>query len=149
MISDTEFQGMNALITGASRGIGAETAFAFGSRGAFTLIHYNSSQAGAADVLQRIQAEGGNGVLLQSDLSSLEGIHHMIKLVRQMGRSIDILVNNAGSLIKRTPFLDFTEDLWNQVFTLNLTSAFLITQALLPGMLERKRGCIVNISYEY
>jgi 3-oxoacyl-[acyl-carrier protein] reductase len=61
-------------------------------------------------------------------------------------RSIDILVNNAGSLIARTRVLDFTENLWEKVLMLNFTSAFFLSQAVLHGMVERKRGYIVNIS---
>jgi 3-oxoacyl-[acyl-carrier protein] reductase len=146
MTEKNGFQGKTALVTGASRGIGAETAYALAVRGAFTLIHYNTGDKEAAGVLERIRHAGGEGALLQSDLSRSDGIHRFIDLLRQNGRAVDILVNNAGSLIRRTPFLDFTEDLWNQVFTLNLTSAFLISQAVLPGMIERKRGIIVNVS---
>src|SRR5208283_5125964 len=140
------FQGTTALVTGASRGIGAETAIALAVRGAFTLIHYNTGDKEAASVLERIRNAGGDGALLQSDLSRSEGIQRFIDLLRQNGRAVDILVNNAGSLIRRTRFLDLTEDLWNQVFTLNLTSAFLITQAVLPGMIEKKHGIIVNVT---
>ena len=62
------------------------------------------------------------------------------------GKRIDILINNAGSLIRRTRVLEFTEELWDQVLTLNLSSAFFLAKAVLPGMLERKSGVIVNIS---
>lgn len=141
-----EFHGMTALVTGASKGIGAETALALGSRGAFVLIHYNTAQQEANQLLERIRATGSDGDLLQSDLSCSEGIHCFINTVDQFKRPIDILVNNAGSLIKRTPFLELTEELWKRVFTLNLTSAFLLTQACLRGMVERKRGIVVNVS---
>jgi len=97
-------------------------------------------------VLERIRSAGGDGTLIQSDLSCSDGIHRFLDLLGETGRAVDILVNNAGSLVRRTPFLDFTAELWNQVFTLNLTSAFLISQAVLPGMVERKYGCIVNVS---
>jgi NAD(P)-dependent dehydrogenase (short-subunit alcohol dehydrogenase family) len=146
MTEENKFRGMTALVTGASRGIGAETAFALASRGAFTLIHYNSGDQQAAGVLERIRQAGGDGALIQSDLSSSKGIHNFIELLRQTARPVDILVNNAGSLIQRTPFLDFTEELWNRVFTLNLTSAVLITQAVLPEMIKKGRGVVVNIS---
>ena len=146
MTEKNVFQGKTALVTGASRGIGAETAFALAVRGAFTVIHYNTGEKEATGVLERIRNAGGNGELIQSDLSRSDGIHRFIDLLRQSGRAVDILVNNAGSLIRRTRFLDLTEDLWNQVFTLNLTSAFLITQAVLPGMVERKHGIIVNVT---
>jgi 3-oxoacyl-[acyl-carrier protein] reductase len=146
MNEQTGFQGMTALVTGASSGIGAETAYALGSRGAFVLIHYHHHQDGADEVLQRIRDASGDGLLLQADLNRMEGVHGLIEQVRKTGRAIDILVNNAGSLIKRTRFLEFTEDLWNQVLTLNLTSAVFITQAVLPQMVERKKGFVVNIS---
>lgn len=146
MTEKNVFQGKTALVTGASRGIGAETAFALAVRGAFTVIHYNTGEKEATGVLERIRDAGGNGELIQSDLSRSDGIHRFIDLLRQSGRAVDILVNNAGSLIRRTRFLDLTEDLWNQVFTLNMTSAFLITQAVLPGMVERKHGIIVNVT---
>ena len=142
----SEFKGMTALVTGASRGIGAETAFALASHGAHTLIHYHTNQKGASAVLARIHEAGGEGELLQADLSQTNGVHHLLDQLGKLQKPIEILVNNAGSLLKRTPFLEFTEDLWNKVITLNLTSAFLITQALLPAMVERKRGFIVNVS---
>ena len=70
----------------------------------------------------------------------------MIEAVGRLDRPIDLLVNNAGSLIRRTPVLEFGEELWDQVLTLNLTSAFFIAQAVLRGMAERKSGVIVNVS---
>jgi 3-oxoacyl-[acyl-carrier protein] reductase len=146
MTQDNRFQGLTALITGASRGIGAETALALAAHGAFTLLHYHSGKPQATALLERIRQTGGDGALLQADLSATDGIHRFLDLLQQTGRPIDILVNNAGSLIQRTPFLDLTEELWNRVFALNLTSAFLISQAVLRGMLERKRGVIVNVS---
>lgn len=146
MSNDTEFDGMTALVTGASSGIGAETAVAFGARGAFTLVHHNLNHTGAEAVLERIRAAGGDGAILQSDLSSREGVHRLIEAVDQVRRPVDILVNNAGSLVRRTRVLEFTEALWDCVFTLNLTSAFFLTQAVLRGMVERKRGFIVNVS---
>lgn len=147
MTGKNEFHNRTALVTGASRGIGAETAIALAAGGAFILIHYNTADKEAAGVLERVRSAGGDGALIQSDLSSSEGIHRFRDLLGgEAGRSVDILVNNAGSLVRRTPFLDFTEELWNHVFTLNLTSAFLISQAVLPGMVERKYGCIVNVS---
>lgn len=146
MTQERKFQGMTALVTGASRGIGAETAFALAKQGAFTLLHYHTGELQAVTLLDRIRQAGGDGAQLQADLSSTDGIYRFLELLKQVGRPIDILVNNAGSLIQRTPFLDLTEDLWNRVFMLNLTSAFMISQAVLRGMVERKRGVIVNLS---
>jgi 3-oxoacyl-[acyl-carrier protein] reductase len=146
MTARKEFAGLTALVTGAGRGIGAATATALASRGAFTLVHCHTSEKPAADVLTQIREADGEGTLIQGDLGRTEGIHKFIDLLHQHGRHIDILVNNAGSLIQRTPFLDFTDELWERVFVLNLTSAFLISQSVLKGMVERKHGAIVNIS---
>lgn len=137
---------MTALVTGASKGIGAATALALGSGGAYTLVHYNTAHKEAGQVLDRIRAEGGDGELFQSDLGCPDGIRQLIQAIDRLAKPIDILINNAGSLIQRTPFLELTEDLWNQVFTLNLTSAFLIAQHCLRGMVTRKKGVIVNVS---
>jgi 3-oxoacyl-[acyl-carrier protein] reductase len=143
---DERFKGMTAVVTGASRGIGAETAFALASRGAFVLAHYNTSHEAGAKLLDRIRASGGQAELVQADLSQSKGIEHFVSTLEERNLAFDILVNNAGSLIQRTAFLDFTEELWSRVFTLNLTSAFLTSQAVLRGMVKRKKGVIVNIS---
>jgi len=138
------FEGMTALITGASSGIGAASATAFGARGARVLIHYNRQESEAQRIIERVQRAGGQGELLRADLTTMDGVRSLARALA--GRRIDILVNNAGSLIQRTPVLNFTEELWEQVLTLNLTSAFFLAKAVLAGMVERKSGFVVNIS---
>ena len=138
------FQGMTALVTGASSGIGAATATAFGARSAHVLIHYNSQESEARSVLERVRRTGGQGELLQADLSTMSGVRSLAQALA--GRRIDVLVNNAGSLIERTRVLDFSEELWERVLTLNLTSAFFLAKTVLAGMVERKSGFVVNIS---
>ncbi len=145
MSPQTEFQGSTALVTGASNGIGAETALLLGEAGAFVMIHYNKAHEQAEQVLSRIRAAGGDGVALQADLTGMPGCRGLIRQLKATGRSVDILVNNAGSLIKRTPILEFTEELWDEVMNLNLTTAFFLMQAVLPGMVEKKHGVIVNV----
>lgn len=139
------FTETTALVTGATSGIGAETAIEFGRRGAFVFVHCCNGYDAAGEVLERIRELGGDGLVLRADLSSQTGVDHLIAQVTAAGRPIDILINNAGSLIRRTPVLEFTPELWEEVLTLNLTSAFFISQAVLPGMVERGRGAIVNI----
>ncbi len=138
------FEGMTALITGASSGIGAASATAFGARGARVLIHYNRQENEAQRIIERVRGAGGQGELLRADLTTMDGVRSLARAIA--GRRIDILVNNAGSLIQRTPVLNFTEELWEQVLTLNLTSAFFLAKAVLAGMVERKSGFVVNIS---
>jgi 3-oxoacyl-[acyl-carrier protein] reductase len=145
-VVESELNGLTALVTGASSGIGAEVAFRFGANGAYTLIHYHENLQGATEVLERIRRVGGEGELIHADLSRSSSITEFSGWLQTLQRPIDILVNNAGSLIQRKPFLEITEQLWSEVFTLNVTSAFLTTKAVLPSMVQRGRGCVVNIT---
>jgi 3-oxoacyl-[acyl-carrier protein] reductase len=144
MNNDRQFQSLTALVTGASSGIGEATAIALAQHGAHVLIHYNSKLAGAETVLKKVQALGVQAGLVRADLTTAEGTRTLSQFAE--GKPIDILVNNAGSLIARTRVLDFTPELWEQVMMLNLTSAFFVSQAVLKGMAQRKRGFIVNVS---
>jgi 3-oxoacyl-[acyl-carrier protein] reductase len=144
MSETEEFRNQNVLITGASAGIGAAAAHAFGGRGAHVIVHYNSRRTGAEQVVQAIEAAGGTGEIVQADLGSDQGLQSLCKWAGS--RKVDILVNNAGSLVRRTKVLDFTPELMDQVLLLNFTSAFFVAQSVLPGMVERRHGIIVNIS---
>jgi 3-oxoacyl-[acyl-carrier protein] reductase len=138
------FHGKTVLVTGASSGIGLATALAFGARGAHVIAHYNHREAEARDLVTKVHAAGGSGETLQGNLAAMVGVRTMAHAIAS--RSVDILINNAGWLIKRSRTLEFTEELWDQVMTLNLTSAFFLAQAVLPGMVARKSGTIINIS---
>jgi NAD(P)-dependent dehydrogenase (short-subunit alcohol dehydrogenase family) len=144
MIQPPEFQNQTVLVTGASAGIGAAAAHAFGSRGAHVIVHYNSRLEAAQKVVAGIQAAGGSGEAVQADLASQAGVRTLVEWLH--ARPVDILVNNAGSLVRRCRVLEFTPELMEQVMMLNFTSAFFVAQAVLAGMVERKRGIIVNIS---
>lgn len=138
-------EGKTALVTGASRGIGAATAVALAKAGAkHVIIHFNSYRQGAEEVLDRVRSCGATGELIQADLSEMPGIEHVVASVRE--REIDILVNNAGSLVQRATLLEFTPELYDRVMTLNVKSAWMITQAVVPGMLRKGGGAIVNVS---
>ncbi len=142
-----EFEGLHALVTGASSGIGAETAAGLARFGASVVLHCHRNPAGAQQVARAISEAGGPpAAIVRGDLSRPDGIRSVIRQVAANGDPVDILVNNAGSLLKRTPVLDITEDYWNRVLALNLTSAFLLAQAVLPEMIARRRGWIINIS---
>jgi 3-oxoacyl-[acyl-carrier protein] reductase len=144
-MNDTDrFDGMTALVTGASSGIGAATAVALGARGAHVLVHFNSEQSGACSVLAKLKRAGGTGELLQADLSSMDGVRRLARDVAGLG--IEILINNAGSLIRRTRVMQMSEEIWQQTITLNFSSAFFLAQAVLAHMVERKHGYIVNVS---
>src|SRR4029077_18278453 len=95
-------------------------------------------------VLKQVRNAGGQGELLQANLSTMGGVRSLVQALA--GRRIDVLVNNAGSLVQRTRVLDFSEELWEQVLTLNLSSAFFLAKAVLAGMVENKSGFVVNLS---
>jgi 3-oxoacyl-[acyl-carrier protein] reductase len=136
--------GKTALVTGSSSGIGAASALALGKTGAYVIVHYNSQKAKAEKVLEDLHASGADGEIVQADLSTRGGTDDLCAFASS--RTIDILVNNAGSLVDRTRVLQFTHELWEKVMMLNLTSAFFLSQAVLDGMVERKRGVIINMS---
>jgi 3-oxoacyl-[acyl-carrier protein] reductase len=139
-----EFSGKTALITGASRGIGAAAAVALARRGVNRfLLQYNSYPEGAAETVAAIRREGGDAVSVQSDLSRPAGIHSFIK---EIPFPVDILVNNAGSLVERVKLAEYTEDLYDRVMNLNVKSVWFITQAVTPGMIQKGGGIIVNLS---
>jgi 3-oxoacyl-[acyl-carrier protein] reductase len=108
------------------------------------IVHYNSRREAAEKVVAGVAAAGGSGETVQADLAAQSGVRSLVDWVK--GRQVDILVNNAGSLVRRTRVLEFTPELMDQVMLLNFTSAFFVAQAVLPRMLERKRGSIVNVS---
>src|SRR5205814_3933850 len=141
---DKELTGKTALITGASRGIGAATAVTLARAGVSRFVlHYNSNRAGIEKTLAAIRAEGAQGDTIQAELGQSAGIHEFLKHVTA---PIDILVNNAGSLVKRAKLLEFDEQLFDHVIALNVKSAWMITQATAPGMIERGGGVVVNLS---
>jgi 3-oxoacyl-[acyl-carrier protein] reductase len=142
-----ELIGKTALVTGASRGIGAATALALANHGAGRLIlHYNSYQSGIDSVVAAAKGAGADAMAIQADLGTPEGIEAFLRSLQSTGAGIDILVNNAGSLVKRAKLAEFTPELFDRVMTLNVKSAWFIAQAVAPHMIAQKSGFIVNVS---
>jgi 3-oxoacyl-[acyl-carrier protein] reductase len=143
----SEFEGKTALVTGASRGVGAATALTLARNGmSRLLIHYNSYSEGARQTLAAIKEAGAEGEMIQADLGKSAGIQSLVGELRSRGPAVDILVNNAGSLVKRAGLLEFTDELFDTVMNLNVKSAYLIAQAVAPHMVRSKSGVIVNLS---
>jgi 3-oxoacyl-[acyl-carrier protein] reductase len=145
MENPLDLTGRVALVTGASSGIGAATAARLASLGARVAIGYHANESGASAVQRQIAAAGGEAVALKADARHTDEIRALVaQTVAALG-PIDILVNGAGSLVKRFPIRELTETGWNEVLSLNLTSAVFASQAVAASMIERKRGVIVNI----
>ncbi len=132
-----------ALVTGASRGIGAAIALALAEAGASVAINYrqNSAEALAA----RIRSRGGRAIAVGADVSQATHVAAMIERVAAELGPIDVLVNNAGIGIARG-IDDLSEADFDQTIAVNLKSVFLCTRAVLPAMRRRRWGRIVNIS---
>ena len=140
-----DLTGKAALITGASSGIGAATAFLFADLGARVAIGYHRHAEGAEKVRDSITEAGGQAICIQADVRRAPEIRAMVSAATSQLGPIDILVNNAGSLVERMKILDVNEERWDDIMDLNLKSAVLCSQAVAGSMIERKRGSIVNI----
>ena len=138
-------KGHIALVTGASRGIGAAVALALAGAGAAVAVNYRERAGGADAVVAKINAIGGRATAVAADVSESADVTAMVERVTKALGPIDILINNAGMAIVRG-IDDLTEAEFDQTIAVNLKSAFLCTQAVLPAMRARKWGRIVNIS---
>jgi 3-oxoacyl-[acyl-carrier protein] reductase len=134
-----------ALVTGASRGIGAAVALRLAELGAAVAVNYRERADAAETIVARIKAGGGRAIAVAADVSQAAAVAAMVDQVGAALGPIDILVNNAGMAIVRGVD-DLTEYDFDRTIAVNLKSAFLCTQAVLPMMRTRKWGRIVNIS---
>jgi 3-oxoacyl-[acyl-carrier protein] reductase len=134
-----------ALVTGASRGIGAAVVLALAAAGASVAVNYRERADDARAVVAKIAASGGRAIAVAADVSQSADVATMIDHVTNALGPIDILINNAGMAIVRGVD-DLTEAEFDLTISVNLKSAFLCTQAVLPSMRARQWGRIVNIS---
>src|SRR6202140_1413027 len=140
-----DLTGHIALVTGASRGIGAAIAIALAQAGAAVAVNYRERTDDAETVVGKIKEMGGRAIAIAADVSQAAAVTRMIDHVVSALGPIDILVNNAGVAIVRG-IDDLTESDFDATIAVNLKSAFLCTQAVLPAMRAKKWGRIVNIS---
>jgi 3-oxoacyl-[acyl-carrier protein] reductase len=137
--------GRIALVTGASRGIGAAIALALSEAGAAVAVNYRERAGDAEAVVSKIKGNGGRALAVAADVSQTPAVTEMVERVATTLGPIDILVNNAGLAIVRG-IDELTESDFDQTIAVNLKSAFLCTQAVVPAMRTRRWGRIVNIS---
>jgi 3-oxoacyl-[acyl-carrier protein] reductase len=134
-----------ALVTGGNRGIGRAIALALAAGGADVALTYRSRQAEAADTAAHVEQLGRRALVIEADLSRPADVASVSAAVLAAFGRIDILVNNAG-VIRPQPLEAITEDDWHELIATNLTAAFLLTQAVVPGMRSRHWGRIINLS---
>ena len=133
------------VVTGASRGIGAEIAYRAALAGYCVVINYNNSEEAAQKVCARIKNEGGKAICIKADVSDEAQVKNLCQKVLDLYGRVDVLVNNAG-ISSFSLFTDITTELWDQTFDVNVKGQFLVTRAFLPSMIHRKEGKIINIS---
>lgn len=133
------------LITGASTGIGAETARHL-APGNTILIHYNTSADAAGRVAAAVEARGGKAILLGADLSAEAGCRDLARQVAARTERLDVLVNNAGGMVRRCPVRDYDWPLMEAIFALNTFAPMLLTSLLLPLMDNSEAPVIVNLT---
>jgi NAD(P)-dependent dehydrogenase (short-subunit alcohol dehydrogenase family) len=142
-----ELEGKTALVTGASRGIGAATAIALARAGVARIVmHYGNYREGAEQTLALVEGAGAQADLIAGDLSTPAGIHAFVADLKKAAPEVDILINNAGSLVARAKLDDLSEELFDQIMNLNVKSVYFIAQALAPAMIRKGSGVIVNLS---
>ena len=145
MADSTPLAGQVALVTGASRGIGASIARELAQAGAKVVVNYASSPAAAEAVVAEIQAAGGQAWAHQANVAEEEQVEAMVKTVLEKEGRLDVLVNNAGitrdGLLMRMKSAD-----WQSVIDLNLSGVFLCTRAVSRAMLKARSGRIINIT---
>jgi 3-oxoacyl-[acyl-carrier protein] reductase len=134
-----------ALVTGGSRGIGHAIAAALAHAGATVAVNYRAREVEARAVAESICKGGGRAAPFGADVSVRSAVQGMVREIEEQFGPIDILINNAGMAVA-CGLDDITEHDFDDTIAVNLKSAFLCTQAVLPGMRSRRWGRIVNIS---
>ena len=141
-----DLQGKVVLITGASSGIGAAAAVAFGSSGAQLAVHCHNHPDAANGVLQRVRQAGGDGAVFRADVEHTSELAAMVQQVERHFGRIDVLVNNAGSFVRRSPLIEASDALIDQVFHVNARSMLAMSRYVVPVMRRQGSGCIVNVT---
>ena len=136
---------MNIIVTGGSRGIGKCLVENLARDGHNVLLNYNKSEKQALKIQRDLQEEGYLVEVFKADVSKRKDVKSMVDFAIEKFGNIDVLINNAG-IAKLQMFQDVTDDDWEEIINTNLKSAFYMSQAVLPTMIHKKSGLIINIS---
>ena len=137
--------GRSALVTGAASGIGRAIALLYGRAGAAVAVAHWGRAAEAQAVVAEIVAAGGSALAVEADVTRTSEVEAMVAATVAEFGAIDVLVNCAG-IIQQKPFLQTSDDDWRRMIDTDLGSVFLLCRAVLPGMVARQRGVVINIA---
>jgi 3-oxoacyl-[acyl-carrier protein] reductase len=140
-----QLTGKVALITGGGRGIGRAVSLALARAGCDLAVNYRERRDDADSAVRKIQNLGRRAAAIQADVSRAADVKRLVRETESQLGPIEILVNNAGKILIQAVD-QMTEESWNDMISSNLTSCFLVTQAVLPGMRARHWGRIINMS---
>ena len=138
----------NIIVTGGSRGIGACIVKELAKKGNNVVLNYNKSEREAKDIQKELNDLGIWVDIFKADVSKREEVKKLVEFTVDKFKSIDVLINNAG-IDNEKLFQEITDEDWNKVINTNLYSVFCMTQEVIPIMISKKRGCIINISSIY
>ena len=136
--------GKVAVVTGASKGIGASIAKHLAAEGASVVVNYSSSKAGADKVIEEIKADGGKAIAVQADVAKKADIDRLFSETKKAYGKLDILVNNAG-IYEFAPLENITEDSFHKQFNLNVLGLLLSTQKAVEHF-DSTGGTVINVS---
>lgn len=135
----------NILITGASRGIGAAMALLFGSSGYNVILNYRTHREEAENIVKEIQRNQGNAVAIPADISLFHEAEQLFANAVNTFGSIDVLINNAG-ISSYQLFQEIDPKEWQDMFAVNVHSAFYLSKLVLPSMIQKQAGIILNMA---
>jgi gluconate 5-dehydrogenase len=144
ILEQFSLKGKTAFISGATHGLGMAMAKALGEAGAIIVINGHSSQQKIDDALKVYRDHGITAHGYKFDVTDEKDVEAYIQKIETEVGAIDILVNNAG-IIKRIPVTDMKLEEWEEVIRTDLTSPFIVSKAVVGGMIERKRGKIIHV----
>jgi 3-oxoacyl-[acyl-carrier protein] reductase len=144
-VDHKRLEGRTALITGADKGIGREIARLFAEEGAEVCINDLRIQDGAESLTEQCRDYGVRAIAVQADVSKVEEVQKLVQAALDEFHHIDILVNNAG-IITQSRLENMSVEMWDEMIAVDLRSVFLCTRFVLPSMIERRFGRIINVA---
>jgi len=139
-----DLKGKVVLVTGASTGIGAAVARAFGAEGSTVVVHFHASEAAAREVVAAIETDGGRAHSMRADATHPEQMVGLVKATVDRYGHLDVLINNVGDLVRRCPIADSNEELFDAVVDLNVRSVVTTSRAAILHFRSLGRGNIIN-----